>query len=101
MLAPVLFNIFAVMSHGFCAAFGLTVSEVKTDTRCLGTRGIPDVAATFSVEAASQVHKSAHDSVYLRRNFNNLVNPCIQTADVISKSTLSKRMVTDPMFPLS
>ena len=38
-----------------CEAFGLTVSETKTEKLCLRTRGMPDAATTFSVEAAGQV----------------------------------------------
>ena len=38
-----------------CAAFGLIVSEAKTEIMCLRTRGMPDATATFSVEAAGQV----------------------------------------------
>ena len=53
-----------------CRAFGLTVSEAKTEIMCLRTRGIPDVATTFSVEKAGQVYKQAHDFVYLGRNVN-------------------------------
>ena len=35
-----------------CAAFGLTVSEAKTETMCLRAKGMPESTATFSVEAA-------------------------------------------------
>ena len=38
-----------------CEAFGLTVSEAKTEIMCLRTRGVPDPATTFSVEAAGLV----------------------------------------------
>ena len=54
-----------------CAAFGLTVSEAKTEIMCLRTRGMPDAAATFSVEAAGQVYKQTHDFVYLGGNVNH------------------------------
>ena len=54
-----------------CEAFGLTVSEAKTEIMCLRTRGIPDVAATFSVEAPGRVYKQAHDFVYLGGNINH------------------------------
>ena len=37
------------------AAFGLTVSEVKTEIMCLRAKGMPESTATFSVEAAGQV----------------------------------------------
>ena len=48
-----------------CAAFGLIVSETKTEIMCLRTRGMPDATATFSVEAAGQVYKQTHEFVYL------------------------------------
>ena len=35
-----------------CRAFGLTVSEAKTEIMCLCAKGIPESTATFSVEAA-------------------------------------------------
>ena len=54
-----------------CAAFGLTVSEAKTEIMCLRTRGTPDAAASFSVEAAGQVYKQTHDFVYLGGNVNH------------------------------
>ena len=54
-----------------CAAFGLTVSEAKTEIMCLRTRGMSDAAATFSVEAAGQVYKQTHDFVYLGGTVNH------------------------------
>ena len=54
-----------------CAAFGLTVSEAKTEIMYLHTRGTPDAAASFSVEAAGQVYKQTHDFVYLGGNVNH------------------------------
>ena len=35
-----------------CAAFGLTVSEAKTEIMCLRAKGMPESTATFGVEAA-------------------------------------------------
>ena len=35
-----------------CAAFGLSVSEAKTEIMCLRAKGMPESTATFSVEAA-------------------------------------------------
>ena len=32
-----------------CAAFGLTVSETKTEIICLRAKGMPESTATFSV----------------------------------------------------
>ena len=54
-----------------CAAFGLTVSEAKTEIMCLRTRGMPDATATFSVEAAGQVYKQTHEFVNLGGDVNH------------------------------
>ena len=37
-----------------CAAFGLAVSEAKTEIMCLRAKGMPESTATFSVEAAAR-----------------------------------------------
>ena len=36
-----------------CVAFGLTVSEVKTEIMCLRAKGMPESTATLSVERGS------------------------------------------------
>ena len=43
-----------------CAAFGLTVSEAKTDIMCLRTKGMPEATTVFSVEAAGQVYNQTN-----------------------------------------
>ena len=43
-----------------CAAFGLTVSEAKTEIVCLRAKGMPESTATFSVEAAGQVYNQTN-----------------------------------------
>ena len=49
-----------------CAAFGLTVSEAKTEIMCLRAKGMPESAAiTFSVEAAGQVYNQTNEFVHL------------------------------------
>ena len=48
-----------------CAAFGLTVSEAKTEITCLRAKGMPESTATFSVEAAGQVYNQTNEFVYL------------------------------------
>ena len=40
-----------------CEAFGLTVSDAKTEIMRLRTRRIPVTATLFSVEASGQVYK--------------------------------------------
>ena len=48
-----------------CAAFGLTVSEAKTEIMRLRAKGMPESTATFSVEAAGQVYNQTNEFVYL------------------------------------
>ena len=38
------------------AAFGLTVSEAKTEIMCLRAKGMPESTAIFSVEAVGQMY---------------------------------------------
>ena len=54
-----------------CAAFGLTVSEAKTEIMCLRAKGMLESTATFSVEAASQVYNKTNEFVYLGGNVNH------------------------------
>ena len=54
-----------------CAAFGLTVSEAKTETMCLRAKGMPGSTATFSVEAACQLHNKTNELVYLAGHVNH------------------------------
>ena len=51
-----------------CAAFGLAVSEAKTETVCLRAKGMPESTATFSVEAEGQVYNQTNEIVYLGGN---------------------------------
>ena len=51
-----------------CAAFGLTVSEVKTEIMCLQTKDEGEVS--FTVTAADQVHKRTDAFVYLGGAFS-------------------------------
>ena len=50
-----------------CAAFGLTVSEAKTEIICLRAKGMPQYTAIFRVEATGQVHNQANEFVYTSR----------------------------------
>ena len=51
-----------------CAAFGLTVSEEKTEIMCLQTKGGGHVPST--VTAAGQVYKQKVEFVYLGGDFS-------------------------------
>ena len=53
-----------------CAAFGLTVSEAKTEIMCLRAKGVPEPTAKFNVEAAGQVYNQTNEFVYLGGNVN-------------------------------
>ena len=46
-------------------AFGLTVSEAKTEIMCLRTKGVPHTTTIFSVEAAGQVNNQKQEFLYL------------------------------------
>ena len=48
-----------------CAAFGLTVSEAKTEIMCLRAKGMPESTAIFSVEAAGEVYNQTNKFIYL------------------------------------
>ena len=48
-----------------CAAFGLTVSEAKTEIMCLRAKGMTESTAIFSEEAAGQVYNQTNEFVYL------------------------------------
>ena len=54
-----------------CAAFGLTVSEAKTEIMCLRAKGMPESSAISSVEAAGQVYNQTNEFVYLGGNVNH------------------------------
>ena len=56
------------------AAFGLTVSEAKTEIMCLRAKGMPESTAIFSVEAAGQVYKQTNEFVYFAGTSNTMSN---------------------------
>ena len=69
-----------------CAAFGLTVSEAKTEIMCLRMKVMPESTATFIVEAPGQAYSQTNELVYLEGNVNHNadvfieVNRCIRNA---------------------
>ena len=55
-----------------CAAFGLTVSEGKTEIMCLlRSKGMPEFTATFNMEAAGQAYNQTNEFVYPGGNVNH------------------------------
>ena len=61
-----------------CAAFGLTVSEAKTEIMCLRAKGMVESTAIFSTDAAGQVYNQANEFVYLGGNVNRNANLSIE-----------------------
>ena len=61
-----------------CSAFGLAVSEGKSDIMCLRAKGMPESTAIFSVEAADQVYNQTNEFVYLGGNANHNADPSIE-----------------------
>ena len=61
-----------------CAAFGLTVSEAKTEIMCLSAKGMPESTGIFSAEAAGQVCNQTNEFVYLGVNVNHNANLSIE-----------------------
>ena len=60
-----------------CAAFGLAVSEAKTEIMCLRTKEMPESIAIFSVEAAGQMYNQMYNQmnefVYLGGSVNHML----------------------------
>ena len=57
-----------------CVAFGLPVSEAKTEIKCVRAKGMPESLAILSVEAAGQVSNQTNEFVYLGGNGNHNAN---------------------------
>ena len=62
-----------------CAAFGLTVSEAKTEIMCLRAKGMTESTAIFSVEVTGQVYNQINEFVYLGRSVNDNVDRSAHT----------------------
>ena len=54
-----------------CAAFGLAVSEAKTEIMCLRAKEMLEFPAIFNVAAAGQVYNRTNEFVYLGGNVNH------------------------------
>ena len=81
-----------------CAAFGLTVSEAKTEIMCLRAKGMPESTATFSVEAAGQVYKQTNEFVYLGGNVNHNADLSIEVDRRIRNAWCSFRKYTLELY---
>ena len=81
-----------------CAAFGLTISEAKTDIMCLRAKGMPESTVTFNVEAAGQVYNQTNEFVYLGGNVNHNANLSIEVDRRIRNAWCSFREYTLELY---
>ena len=82
-----------------CAAFGITVSETKTEILCLRTKGMPKSTATlFSVEAAGQMYNQTNESVYLGGNVNHNADLFIEVNRCTGNAWCSFRKYTLKLY---
>ena len=80
------------------AAFGLTVSEAKTEIMCLRAKGMPESNATFSVEAAGQVYNQTNEFLYLGGNVNHNADLSIEVDRRIRNAWCSFRKYTLELY---
>ena len=81
-----------------CAAFGLTVSEAKTEIMCSRAKGMPESSTTFSVEAADQVYDQTNDFVCLGGNVNHNAELSIKVDRCLHKAWCSFRKYTLELY---
>ena len=81
-----------------CAAFGLTVTEAKTEIMYLRTKGMPESTAGFSVEAAGQVYNETNEFVYLRGDVNHNADLSIEANRRIRNAWCSFRKYTFELY---
>ena len=81
-----------------CAAFGLNVSEAKTDIMCLRAKGMPESTSTFSVEAAGKVYNQTDEFVYLGGNVNHNANLSMEVDRRIRDAWSSVRKYTLKLY---
>ena len=77
-----------------CAAFGLTVSEAKTEIMCLRAKWMSEYIAIFSVEAGCQVYNQTNEFVYLGGNVNHNADLSIEIGRRIHNSRRTFRKYT-------
>ena len=81
-----------------CAAFGLTVSEAKSEIMCLRAKGMPESTATFSVEAAGQVYNQTNEFVCLGENVNQDTDLSIEVDRRVLNAWCSFRKYTLELY---
>ena len=81
-----------------CAAFGINVSEAKTETMCLRTKGMPESTAILSAEAAGQVYNQTNEFVYLGGNIYHNADLSIEVDRRIRNACCSFRKYTLELY---
>ena len=81
-----------------CAAFGLIVSEAKTEIMCLRAKRIAESTAIFSVEAAGQVYNQTNEFVCLGGNVNHNADLSIEVDRRIRNAWCSFRKYTLKLY---
>ena len=81
-----------------CAAFGLTVSEAKTEIMCLRVREMPESTAIFSVEAAGQVYNQTNELVYFEGTVNHNADLSVEVDRGIRNAWCSFRKYTLELY---
>ena len=81
-----------------CAAFGLTVSEAKTEIMCLRAKGMPESPTTFSVEAAGQVYNQTNKFVYLGGSVSHNIELSIEVDWRVRNAWYSFRKYTLELY---
>ena len=82
-------------------AFGLTVSEAKTEIARLRTKGMPESTVIFSKEAAGQVYSQLNELVYLGGDANHNADLSIEVDWRIRNAWCSFRMYTLELYDRS
>ena len=81
-----------------CAAFGLTISEAKTEIMCLCAKRMLESIAIFSVEAAGQVYNQTNEILYLGGNVNHNADLSIEVDRRIRNAWCSFRKYTLELY---
>ena len=82
-----------------CVAFGLTVSEAKTEMiMCLRAKGMTESTATFSVEASGQVYNQMNEFVYLGGKVNQNADLSIEVDQRVRNAWCSFRKYTLELY---
>ena len=81
-----------------CAAFGVTVSEAKTEIMYLRAKGVPESTAIFGVKAADRVYNKTNEFVYLGGNVNHSADLSIEVDRCIRNAWCSFRKYTLELY---